>query len=282
MGAGQAAAILRRRATPEERAAFEADYADRLLNPYIAAERGFIDAVIDPAHTRAEVAAALEILADKREILQPRKHGNEPLLRRSAATAACARLTLRQPVRTSVPHEGASPLAVSDEGKNVPDTITITDDRTGKTVTAPITDGVFPSARRSASSTATCSSTTRPSCRRRRASPRSRTSTATTASCATAAIRSSSSPSTRPTSRSPTSCSTANCPTKRSSRRGPTTSPTTRSSTRTCASGSSTGSTTTPTRWGCSSRRSPRSAPSTPTSKDIYDPRRPAQADPAA
>ena len=40
MGAGQAAAILQRRATPEERAEFEADYAERLLNPYIAAERG--------------------------------------------------------------------------------------------------------------------------------------------------------------------------------------------------------------------------------------------------
>ena len=48
MGAGQAAAILQRRATPEERAAFEADYAERLLNPYIAAERGYVDAVIDP------------------------------------------------------------------------------------------------------------------------------------------------------------------------------------------------------------------------------------------
>lgn len=79
MGAGQAAAILQRRATPEARAAFEADYADRLLNPYIAAERGYIDAVIDPAHTRAEVIAAFENLADKREVLQPRKHGNEPL-----------------------------------------------------------------------------------------------------------------------------------------------------------------------------------------------------------
>jgi acetyl-CoA carboxylase carboxyltransferase component len=78
MGAGQAAAILQRRATPEERAAFEADYATRLLNPYVAAERGYVDAVIDPAHTRAEVAAAFENLADKREILQPRKHGNEP------------------------------------------------------------------------------------------------------------------------------------------------------------------------------------------------------------
>ena len=79
MGAGQAAAILQRRATPEERAAFEADYATRLLNPYIAAERGFIDAVIDPAHTRTELAAAFENLSDKREHLQPRKHGNEPL-----------------------------------------------------------------------------------------------------------------------------------------------------------------------------------------------------------
>ncbi|WP_116997763.1 acyl-CoA carboxylase subunit beta [Desertimonas flava] len=79
MGAGQAAAILQRRATPEERAAFEADYASRLLNPYVAAERGFVDAVIDPADTRRELAAAFESLSDKREVLQPRKHGNEPL-----------------------------------------------------------------------------------------------------------------------------------------------------------------------------------------------------------
>jgi propionyl-CoA carboxylase beta chain len=79
MGAGQAAAILRRRATAEERAAFEADYAERLLNPYVAAERGYVDAVIDPADTRREVAAAFEALADKREVLRPRKHGNEPL-----------------------------------------------------------------------------------------------------------------------------------------------------------------------------------------------------------
>ena len=79
MGAGQAAAILARRSTPDERAAFEADYAERLLNPYVAAERGFIDAVVDPADTRAEISAALEILADKRERLVERKHGNSPL-----------------------------------------------------------------------------------------------------------------------------------------------------------------------------------------------------------
>lgn len=79
MGAGQAAAILRRRATDEERAEFEADYAERLLNPYVAADRGYVDAVIDPADTRREVAAALRMLADKRERLPHRKHGNTPL-----------------------------------------------------------------------------------------------------------------------------------------------------------------------------------------------------------
>ena len=79
MGAGQAAAILARRSTPEEKAEFERDYADRLLNPYVAAERGFIDAVIDPADTRAEISAALAVLEDKREMIVERKHGNTPL-----------------------------------------------------------------------------------------------------------------------------------------------------------------------------------------------------------
>ena len=79
MGAGQAAAILQRRATPEERAAFEADYAERLLNPFVAAERGYVDGVIDPAETRREVAAAFAMLRDKRERLAPRKHDNTPL-----------------------------------------------------------------------------------------------------------------------------------------------------------------------------------------------------------
>ena len=79
MGAGQAAAILQRRATPEEKAAFEADYAERLLNPYIAAERGYVDGVVEPTDTRLEIARALDVLADKREILAQRKHDNTPL-----------------------------------------------------------------------------------------------------------------------------------------------------------------------------------------------------------
>ena len=79
MGAGQAAAILQRRATPDERAAFEADYGERLLNPYIAAERGYVDGVIEPAETRAVIGHALQLLVDKRERLQPRPHDNTPL-----------------------------------------------------------------------------------------------------------------------------------------------------------------------------------------------------------
>ena len=79
MGAGQAAVILQRRASDEERAAFEVDYAERLLNPYVAAERGYVDAVIDPADTRREIAAALTMLDNKRERMPHRKHGNTPL-----------------------------------------------------------------------------------------------------------------------------------------------------------------------------------------------------------
>ena len=54
-------------------------YEDELCNPYIAAERGYIDAVIEPATTRAEVTKALRLLKTKRETLPPKKHGNIPL-----------------------------------------------------------------------------------------------------------------------------------------------------------------------------------------------------------
>jgi len=61
------------------RAGKQADYQDTLLNPYIAADRGYVDAVIHPHRTRLEIASALRILADKRETLPPKKHGNIPL-----------------------------------------------------------------------------------------------------------------------------------------------------------------------------------------------------------
>ncbi|MGY6500546.1 MAG: acyl-CoA carboxylase subunit beta [Acidimicrobiales bacterium] len=79
MGARQAGEILHRRETPERRAELEQDYADRLLNPYVAAERGSIDAVIEPSETRREISAALDVLASKRERLVGRRHDNSPL-----------------------------------------------------------------------------------------------------------------------------------------------------------------------------------------------------------
>ncbi|MCU1684140.1 MAG: acetyl/propionyl-CoA carboxylase, carboxyltransferase subunit [Amycolatopsis sp.] len=61
------------------RAELIAEYEDTLLNPYAAAERGYLDSVIVPAHTRGHVARALTLLRDKRETLPPKKHGNIPL-----------------------------------------------------------------------------------------------------------------------------------------------------------------------------------------------------------
>lgn len=74
MGARQAAGILHRRDEAEARAAREAEYSANLLNPWTAAERGYVDAVIDPADTRRIVGAAFELLRSKRERLRSRRH----------------------------------------------------------------------------------------------------------------------------------------------------------------------------------------------------------------
>jgi len=55
------------------------DYEDTFANPYQAAERGYVDAVIQPHETRAEVVRSLRLLRTKRETLPPKKHGNIPL-----------------------------------------------------------------------------------------------------------------------------------------------------------------------------------------------------------
>jgi propionyl-CoA carboxylase beta chain len=54
-------------------------YEETLANPYIAAERGYIDTVISPSNTRMNVVRALRALKNKRETLPPKKHGNIPL-----------------------------------------------------------------------------------------------------------------------------------------------------------------------------------------------------------
>ena len=55
------------------------EYEDTFANPYIAAERGYVDAVIEPSATRVEITRALRLLRTKRETLPPKKHGNIPL-----------------------------------------------------------------------------------------------------------------------------------------------------------------------------------------------------------
>lgn len=55
------------------------EYEDTLVNPYVAAERGYVDAVIPPSHTRGYIGTALRLLERKIAQLPPKKHGNVPL-----------------------------------------------------------------------------------------------------------------------------------------------------------------------------------------------------------
>jgi acetyl-CoA carboxylase carboxyltransferase component len=79
MGANQAAQILRRGADQEEVDKFVFEYEETYLNPYVAAERGYVDAVINPAETRSELVNTLMLLETKREPLPRRRHDNSPL-----------------------------------------------------------------------------------------------------------------------------------------------------------------------------------------------------------
>lgn len=89
MGAEGAVNILHRRAlaaTEEaggdvaaERERLTGEYEDAILNPYQAAELGYVDAVIEPSETRLQITRALRMLRTKRAELPPKKHGNIPL-----------------------------------------------------------------------------------------------------------------------------------------------------------------------------------------------------------
>jgi propionyl-CoA carboxylase beta chain len=84
MGAQGAVNIIHRReisATKEPekvRSELIADYEDTFNNPYVAAELGLVDEVIEPRETRYKLIRALEVLRTKRETLPPKKHGNGP------------------------------------------------------------------------------------------------------------------------------------------------------------------------------------------------------------
>ncbi|MFG2893575.1 acyl-CoA carboxylase subunit beta [Streptomyces sp. NPDC048248] len=88
MGAQGAVNILYRRTLAEiedpaeqesRRQELIQEYEDALLNPYVAAERGYVDSVIMPSETRRHVVRGLRTLRNKRESLPPKKHGNIPL-----------------------------------------------------------------------------------------------------------------------------------------------------------------------------------------------------------
>ena len=85
MGAGGAVNIIHRRDIGEadepeaKRAELIADYSEKFSTPYIAAERGYVDAVIPPQDTRRKLVQSLEMLRSKRETIPQRKHGNIPL-----------------------------------------------------------------------------------------------------------------------------------------------------------------------------------------------------------
>jgi acetyl-CoA carboxylase carboxyltransferase component len=79
MGARGAVQILHRQAGEAERQQLEAVYAERFLAPWEAAERGYVDMVIDPADTRRELAGALLTVESEREQVVGRKHDAGPL-----------------------------------------------------------------------------------------------------------------------------------------------------------------------------------------------------------
>nr|WP_245194855.1 acyl-CoA carboxylase subunit beta [Kitasatospora phosalacinea] len=86
MGGEAAVEVLHRRRlaeagedAPAVREALVEEYRRTLMTPYAAAERGYVDAVIEPSSTRAQVGAALRALSTKREAAVGRKHGNIPL-----------------------------------------------------------------------------------------------------------------------------------------------------------------------------------------------------------
>jgi propionyl-CoA carboxylase beta chain len=85
MGAEGAVGVLYRREISEAadqesaRRARVREFEEKFANPYVAAERGFIDEIIEPALTRKKLIGALTLLENKRDTNPPKKHGNIPL-----------------------------------------------------------------------------------------------------------------------------------------------------------------------------------------------------------
>jgi propionyl-CoA carboxylase beta chain len=85
MGAEGAVGVLYRREIAEASDPLAArrervnEFEEKFANPYVAAERGFIDEIIRPSQTRSKLIKALALLENKRDTNPPKKHGNIPL-----------------------------------------------------------------------------------------------------------------------------------------------------------------------------------------------------------
>ena len=84
MGPDGAVNIVYKRELPpdapgEKRAAKIAEYVENFANPYVAAQRGYVDDIIEPSETREKLIAAFKLLEGKRATLPAKKHDNIPL-----------------------------------------------------------------------------------------------------------------------------------------------------------------------------------------------------------
>ncbi|MDQ3749584.1 MAG: acyl-CoA carboxylase subunit beta [Acidobacteriota bacterium] len=83
MGAEGAVGVLYRKEIAERdeeyRKGMVSEFEEKFANPYVAAEKGFIDEIIEPSQTRPKLIRALSLLQNKRDMNPPRKHGNIPL-----------------------------------------------------------------------------------------------------------------------------------------------------------------------------------------------------------
>jgi propionyl-CoA carboxylase beta chain len=83
MGAEGAVGVIYKRELAANDESFRlakiAEFEEKFANPYVAAERGYIDEVIEPQYTRPKLINALKLLKNKRDSNPPKKHGNIPL-----------------------------------------------------------------------------------------------------------------------------------------------------------------------------------------------------------
>ena len=79
MGPAGAANIIFKKEEPEQKKKSTEEYVEKFATPYVAAERGMVDIIIEPKNSRPTVINALHMLETKRESRPSKRHGNIPL-----------------------------------------------------------------------------------------------------------------------------------------------------------------------------------------------------------